>query len=316
MHYTKIAIQGYSYPLQAFFPLYPLVIWVAHLVLPLNAAFRINILLGIPMLFILDRLLQRVNISEKSRLNALVMFLAFPSAFFLQANYSETLFIIISGLALVFLLAKENTKVAQLKSALVGILLTLVKVSGVAIVPVILYSLIRSNKKQVIRAAALSAIPLIGIFSYFLYLNLTFGSYSLFFKAQAEWGRSIFQTGGFFLTNLIYYLMPIGYAIAVLDVSLYRRFSELLALLLVVTLLVLCRKKMPTELWLFSLFQLAIPVLTGSLLSFNRLVLLSYPVLLVGATLVKPKTQTIYLISAIPLQLLGIYFFMNGVFVG
>jgi hypothetical protein len=305
MHYIKIATIGYHFPLQAFFPFYPLVIKFFDLFLPLTFAYRINILL-------LGLCLAALYFYQKSY-KGLIVFLLFPTAFFLQANYTETLFILLAGLILLSL-RKGNFWFA----GLLGVLLTATKVSGVSISVVIFVAYLLHFPKpklaQLVKAVTFSLIPLLGIGLYFLYLHFAFGSLSIFFTSQAEWGRATSNISTNYLVN---YFIPIWKSIVTRDISIYRRVVELFTAFFAIILLVKSYKKIPVPDWLYSFSQVAIPLATGSFLSFNRLFLLAFPLILFFSDRLRStKSIPCYAVVAGLLQIFFIYLFLNGIFIG
>jgi len=313
-HYIKIALQGYSYPLQAFFPLYPLIVSFFAIFLPLTLAYRINVLLGFALVGVLYLFSMEMGLISATRKRVVVLFLAFPTAFFLQANYNETLFIIVAVIGLLFLSRRK-----YLLAAVLAGLLTAVKVSGLALSLVVVFSYIYHNKNNLVFPKILlyTVIGVSGILLYFLYLHSVFGSVDVFFEAQRSWGRissfhpiSILQ--GFYIYSLKFMA-----SVKTLDVALYRFISELLIFVGMLVLLVKSFGKLKLEFWVYSVLQVLIPLGTGSLLSFNRLSLLAFPIILWGASLVNSKKAVgLYVLVGISLQALGIYLFLNNVFVG
>ena len=151
-----------------------------------------------------------------------------------------------------------------------------------------------------------------------MYLHTQFGSYEIFFVAQEAWGREFVNQSSNVINYLANYLIPIYKAILVWDNSVFRRLNELLVTAFMGFWLIKSYKKIPLPVWLYSLLQVIIPISTGSFLSFNRLALLAYPVLLFGLF---HLTKNKYVFWAILLvmaadQFLSIYLFLNNVFVG
>jgi hypothetical protein len=149
------------------------------------------------------------------------------------------------------------------------------------------------------------------------YLNANYGSMTVFFNAQNEWGREVVRTNavtGYFFQG---YFKDLVKSVSRLDDSLFRRSNEIIFFVIGLVFLWLSRKVLRKELWLFSLLQIFIPVVSGTLLSFNRLVLLAFPVLFYGFNLISGKrifyyaTITVFII----LQLTGIYLFFNNIFI-
>lgn len=325
MHYIKIATQGYEFPLQAFFPLYPLLIKFFDYFLPLTLAYRVNAFLLLPLLLVSYYLMQFINISERNRIKVLVLFLVFPTGFFLQANYVEALYILLSAVGLLFLLKKK-----YFWAAIMAGLLSAVKISGISLGLIIAFFYIsditqgfKEWPKDFVRMIGKLLLILLlsfsGFFAYMYYLNTTYGSTTIFFEAQSEWGRQVAgaaaDSSSMFFQQ---YFKDLAKSFVNFDISLFRRLSEILLFVMVTVFLYLSRKSLRAELWLFSLLQVLIPFGSGTLLSFNRLALLAYPVLFFGFERVSQhkKLFCVTLATFIILQLAGIYLFFNNVFIG
>jgi hypothetical protein len=97
--FAQVAAQGYTHPAQAaFYPLYPL---LERLVSPLTAgdvALAGVLVSGVASLavFVLLRVLAERELGRPAARRALLYLLAFPTAFFLLAAYSESLFLALS----------------------------------------------------------------------------------------------------------------------------------------------------------------------------------------------------------------------------
>jgi hypothetical protein len=311
MHYTKIATLGYEFPLMAFFPLYPVLIILANLVLPLSLAYRMNIFLIFPMLVLLY-----ILAPKDRKFASLLLFLAYPAAFFIQANYTETVFIIISALGLLSIIKKK-----YLLAALFCAALTATKAVGISLPFVLAIALLVDYKsklftqpKLLFKALLLGVISVSGIIIYFSYLTYRYQTPMIYFEAQKEWGREIGES-----SHLVQRLFPPIYKENNNEYNkeVYRRILDPVVFALAIYLLIKSYKKINIYLWLFSLINVIIPFSTGSLLSFSRLFLLCYPLILYMSEILKKPWQ-LYLFSLITILLQGfaIYLFFNTMFVG
>lgn len=137
-HYINIAKNGYQTVGEpalfiVFYPLYPLFIKIAALITQ-DYNFS-SILVSIIGCFIASILLYELVILDFSKRVALlsVWFLnIFPTAYFLQASYSESVFLSVS-LATIFFLRKK----AFVKSGIFGFLSTLSRINGLLLLQVI-----------------------------------------------------------------------------------------------------------------------------------------------------------------------------------
>ena len=193
--YVSIATEGYRYegvplPSVAFFPLLPLLMrllgGLTGDVVPAGILISNVALLSAMML--LHRLVdQEFGSSTASR--AVWYMLIFPMSFFGSAIYTESLFLLFAIGA--FYAARRGHWWA---AALLGICLTLTRLVGIIIAPVLLvewFTQRRSNapaKPRVWGATAALLAPL-GLLAYMVYLRQTFGDPLAFMHATAAWAR-------------------------------------------------------------------------------------------------------------------------------
>ena len=317
-HYLSIATVGYDFPTQAFFPLYPLLLRVLDIFLPLTLAYRINAVLVLPLLFLLYRFTEMMGIAQEQRLTAVIGVLFFPTSFFLQASYAETLFMLLSAGSLLYLL-KDRYGYAAVFAAFASA----TRPQGLALAPIIALSYLLRHRAQVrdlwvwMRAGVLGVVGSLGTLLYFLFLQVRFGSYTVFFDAQREWLRgtgtiieNVIGTIGEMVRMADYY---IG------DFPLIRRPTfDLFFLLTFILLAILLYKKMRWELYVFSLVQLLLPFLSGGIISMPRFMLSAFPFLLLGAAryLRTPTSLSSYIVLATVFQTVFIIMFVNNAFVG
>lgn len=306
-HYLKITQSGYSYPLQAFFPGYPLLLKTLDLFLPFTVIYKINVLLTLPMLIQLKALLIKMRFTERQILFGMIGFLSFPTSFFLQANYTETIYILISAWGLNLFLEKK-----YFKAAISGFFLSFIKITSAVFTLVFFISLIREFKKKLFtdqknfQYLLITALTLGGIVIYFSFLNFQFKDFMIFFKAQGEWGRA---------TQEIPFISEFQ------DIKkkfIFQKITEVLVFVFGIFLFIYSYKKIPLELYLFSILHFLIPLATGTFLSINRLFLLSFPVLIwFFANISKNKTiYWIFFLLFLTLQIVGLNLFIRGHFIG
>ena len=198
-HYQTLADVGYGpFPsLNAFQPLYPLLIRQA------NHVFGDSLVSGLVIanvasaagLWLFYRYV-RERYSPRTAGTALVLFLAFPTAFFLNLVYTEGLFLLLS-VAVLWGLASRRA-VPLLVAAGAAFLLPALRYVGVFIVAPMAVSLLgegvvwgRSLPRQVIAnmlrpRTLLLAAPLLGLAVYLLYMDAQVGDALAGFRAQEE----------------------------------------------------------------------------------------------------------------------------------
>lgn len=304
--YLQIVQGGYKYPLQAFFPGYPYFLKFLDLFLPFTIIYKVNIALSLFMLISLKKLLTKLDLTDTQIKYSLIGFLCFPTAFFLQANYTETLFILLSSLGLNYMFEKKE-KMATLW----GILLSFVKISSVVYSITFLFFLIKNwffNKKIMhkhnLYLLTLVGITFLGIIVYFSFLHFRYQDFFYFFKAQGEWGRG---------SQIV-----VPFTTEIKSKFIFQRITEVLVFLFGIFLFIYSFKKIPSELYLFSILNFLLPISTGTLLSINRLFLLCYPVLLYSLAKFSEKKVVYYSVVAIflILQIIGLNLYIKGHFIG
>lgn len=304
--YLQIAQNGYKFPLQAFFPGYPYLLKFLDIFLPFTIVYKVNVVLSLFLLISLKKLLTKLSLTDKQIKYSLIGFLCFPTAFYLQANYTETLFILLSSLGLNYMFEKKEKM-----TAFYGFLLSFVKISSVVYSVTFLFFLIKNNffDKKIINKRnfyflSLIGLTFLGIIIYFSYLHFRYQDFFYFFKAQAEWGRDSQFIALF--------------SFEIKSKFIFQRITEVLVFLFGIFLFIYTFKKIPSELYLFSILNFLLPLSTGTLLSINRLFLLSYPVLLYSLAKFSEKKRLYYSIVVIfiILQIIGLNLYIKGHFIG
>ena len=306
-HYLKIVQSGYSYPLQAFFPGYPLLLKFLDLFLPFTLIYKINIFLTLPLIIQLKNLLQKMKFNENEIFYSIIAFLSFPTSFFLQANYTEALYILISAWGLNLLLEKNYSK-----TAFAGFLLSFVKITSTVFSLVFLIELIKEFKSKLFlnlknwKNLIFVFITFLGIIFYFSFLQYQFRDFTIFFKAQGEWGRA---------TQVIPFISEFQ---VIKSKFIFQKTTEVLVFLFGIFLFIYSYKKIPQPLYLFSILHFLIPLATGTFLSINRLFLLSFPVLIWFFADIYKRKNIFWIIVSIMIlvQITGIALFIKGHFIG
>ena len=191
--YIKIASNGYAGTdgSVAFFPLYPLLVrW-------LGVPFRNNLvisgmLVSLVCFFVAVWLLYRLvarDFGDRVAYRTVWFISIFPTAFYWQAVYSESLFLMLS-VACVMWAREERWKLA----GLAGLLAVLTRSAGfLLLVPMtICYFEQRDWKLRRIDAQSASLLMVVeGLMVWMAYLSLGFGRPLLFAQVQDQWRRSL-----------------------------------------------------------------------------------------------------------------------------
>lgn len=317
VHYLNIARWGYSMYEQAFFPLYPLFIsllsnlYSNHLVIGLLMS-NISYLFGIYLLY----LFLKNYLSGDKIFWILILLAAFPTSFFFGAVYTEGLFLFFSAGYLLFVKRKNI-----LISLLFGICAALTRNIGIFLVIPAIFILLE-NKKSIKTRGMFLLGPLFGLGLYSLYLFKTVGDPLFFYHSLPAFGVNksdsiilLPQVVFRYLKIFITFDFNFQYFIAVLELTVFAS--------VVLTILYFLRKrwdyvkknKVFLGLTIFSLIQIVLPSMTGTLSSIPRysLFALSFFIFLsfIERNYIKNFIFVIFLIFHI--ILLG--FFVQGYFV-
>lgn len=191
--YLKIAEKGYEYTPGkmsniAFFPLYPALIALISklpLLTPALAGWIIStIALSLGLIFFY-KLLTKFH-PNLDPLEPIILLLIFPTAFFLNSVYTESLFLMLSIIFFYFLLQRKFMIAAIFVS-----LASLSRLNGLFLLAPFIFEYLKIyGIKRFFNINLLSfMIAPLGIFAFMLYQYLQFNEPRAFFKAQMEWGR-------------------------------------------------------------------------------------------------------------------------------
>ena len=189
--YIKIASYGYAGAdgTAAFFPLYPLIVrWVG---VPLGnnlvaAGVLVSVVTYLVGVYLLYRLVE-LDFGPRIAYRTAWFLSIFPTAFFFQAVYSESLFLMLSTACLLW-----SRQGRWRRAGLAGLLATLTRSTGfMLLVPMVIFYLEQRDwkwRRLDSDAASLLMIPE-GLMVWMAYLSLGFGKPLLFASAQDNWRR-------------------------------------------------------------------------------------------------------------------------------
>jgi hypothetical protein len=289
--FVRIAEHGYDRTSAAFAPLYPgLVAVVGH------AFFGHYVLAGVVVslactlgaLVLLYRVAEQRLGADGARRTLLYLAL-FPTALFLQAVYSESLFLLLALGA--FALAERGRFGA---AGVTTGLAILARLAGVALLPAIALLAWRSRDRTRALAGLSLAIPVAA--SYPLVLWNQIGDPWAFAHAQDEWHRHVSRAGPFGgVWAALVHWTPSG---AGIDHAVAVNAEDLAFLLLFVALSVVVWRRFGAAYGLFAVASLAIPLSYPSsrwpLLSLPRFGLVVFPFFLALAAITtgRPRLHT------------------------
>ncbi len=337
-HYVALAADGYLQPpanaSPAFFPLYPLLIrgfaalFGGPLSQPaLSAWGPLVSLLALPFALYFVYRVAEDGWGERAARVAVLSLALFPTSFFFNAAYTESLFLALSAGSLWALRVRRDLLLACLLAGLA----TATRNVGVFLLVPLAYEWLRNARGYGWRGVYLALAPS-GLALYAAYLWWRFGDPLLFYTQQSRWGRE--ATGP--LDTLLGALTRGGQGIAGLfsprlwaDPSLGRVADALAAtnntynlifLGLALALLVAGLKVLPPDLSAYSLLLILPPTLFGTpqgpLMGLPRYVLVAFPLFIVlGALLRDRRPLTVWLAASAAFSLVLCALFVTWRFV-
>lgn len=303
--YTGIALKGYEFPQQAFFPLWPLLIKAVTLAgLSVETSLYILTLIFSLTTFILFYLLAVKILSKKEAKYALLLFCAYPTSMFLISGYTESAFLTFTLLA--FLLLEKGNYIA---ASLIGGLASFTRLVGTAVA----LSFLTINSK-VTKRLLYFFLCLWGFMAYAVYLFVNYKDPFYFMKAGQAWCEVSGRCGLAFPLSPLYY-----YAKFIVEGWIEPNFTSItdfLAPVIFIFLLYFVFKKLGLRYFIYSLTVILIPLVSGSTVGMVRYVLVAFPVFYVLPGLLRSKVIIfIVCVLLLLLQLRFIAYYTNKMWV-
>ncbi|MDD5396569.1 MAG: hypothetical protein PHW24_00745 [Candidatus Moranbacteria bacterium] len=281
--YTSIARHGYTFSTEknssiAFFPLYPLAIKATNFIVRLRddrVSFGLNIMFSLLMAVYLYRLALFDHSKTVSR-NVVAAVLFFPPAYFLLSGYPEALFVLLGVLSLYF-----GRKNKWLMAGIVSALLAITKPYGIFMMPTLLclYAEMHDWDWRIF-FKKFSWTPLlfpISTFSGFVAFNyFKFGNPLAFLATQQTWGRSLGSPLTALAMEAKFYLLDSN----IFTGSNFPYVIYLSSLVFSIFALTLSWKNVKKSYLVFPVLLLTSAFLTGTLTSWDRYMLLGFPILI------------------------------------
>lgn len=319
IHYLFIAGNGYTNNF-GFFPLYPILIKTLSIIFGANTSFDLayffsaffisNIALFLTLIVFYKLLLLDYN--EKQTRQTLLALLVFPTSFFFGSLYSESLFLLFLFLSFYFARKKQWVLVS-----IFGIFLTLTRLVGICIFPILLYEFFRVQKKPLskIPKSGLWVIPL-GLIGYSIYNYIAQKDFLYFINAQGNFANNRSVDTIVFFPQTIYRYIKILINNSYLQFEWWVALLELGSFVFVLTMLyIVWKKKVHSSYVLFSLIAIIVPASSGTFSALPRYILVAFPMYIVLGLI---KNRVIrFLIFSIFISLLFIllFFFSKGYFI-
>jgi hypothetical protein len=314
-HYVALALDGYfqapRYVSPAFFPMYPLLVRSFSEVFggsPSKEALSywgpLLSLLFLPFAFYFIYEIARQGWGERAAKGTILALAFFPTAFFLNAAYTESLFLALSAGSLWAIRVKRNLLLACILAGLA----TATRNVGIFLVAPLMYEWIAQGglkePRERWRGLYLAFAPS-GLIVYMGYLWIKFGDPLLFYSSQKYWKRE--ATGPLDTANRAWATAVEGVGM-LSDSRLWAHpsvqnfadhleransFCNLAFLIFAVVVLLAGVRKLPLSLTIYSLLLFVPPALFGTpdvpLMGIPRYVLVAFPVFIVLGLLARRK---------------------------
>jgi hypothetical protein len=293
VHYLTIMEKGYigTGLIQAFFPVYPLLsegFGDLTGIQRLSSGLLISLLASAGLVLLLWHWAKYMT-NERVAYWAVGSLLLFPTAFFLRAFYSESVFLCLCLGSLLCLTQKSYTWAAVLAGIASG-----TRIVGVGLAPALLLGWYVDQKislpklaKKVPQLALWGALSISGLVSFMYYLWQEFGDPLFFLHVQNEFGSGRSESLVFF-PQVWWRALKIVLTYQAYDARFFTYFQEFFLTTFIILLLVWgwWRVRKVHKWWpsfLFASIALLLPTLTGTFSSMSRYALAAFPVLVFWA---------------------------------
>jgi len=275
-HYLRIASEGYNlkYNDMAFFPLFPLLVRIfGNLAGYKLAAYLINTFALVGGLIGFYKLV-KIDFSERAAWRSIFYLLLFPTAIFLTAYYTESLFLFLAIWNFYFVrIRKWRT------AGIFGFFAALIRIEGIILFIFMLFEYlqeIKFNFKEIRNNIFYCLAPLLGLSVYAIFLKLKFGDPFLFLKAQSAWDKHFtfpWESIGDYITTLFWFKMA--------TTPFYlSRFFDLVFFSLSLIFGTAVLLKLRISYGLYIIFSILMVSFSADLASTNRRSILLFPILI------------------------------------
>jgi hypothetical protein len=301
IHYLRLVYHAYTdMGSQAFFPAYPLL--VRTLTFGVFDPLYIAIILNFSLLLATFKLV-------KASPRFLLLFLTFPTSFFLLANYTESLFVFFVVLFFTFLRQKRF-----FWAALVAGLASGTRVVGIFLAASLLIELLQSRQNWW-RIGSYLLLTSAGLFGYMLFLTLRYHNPLMFVHVQTMFGAGRSGSTIILLPQVLYRYAHMLATTPPTSLGFIRSAWELLTFLLACLALALSWRRLRLSAAIFCACVILFPSLSGTLSSFPRYALVAIPLFIAFSQSLSGKWLA--LISALQyvMLIISVAWFVQGIFV-
>jgi Gpi18-like mannosyltransferase len=269
-----------------FFPAYSIAIRTLTFITgnSVLSGFLISNVCALLFLYFFLRLASKFMSSENA-VNAAILYIVFPTSFFLSAVYAESMFL--AAIVAAFLYIEERKILPALIACAIAVL---ARPQGALALPALLWLAWRKFETgRLIGSAGILAAICIPLAGYLMYIDHTFGSMSWISQSQTYWRGEMkypfYAFVRFFENNIAIH----GQHNSLIDFT----FAMVQIIVLAFSF-----RRIPLPYTLYSLIALLFP-LSSSLFSFSRLCLANFPFFLVLPPLLGRWNLPVQIFSAI-----------------
>ena len=281
--YTTIAQHGYTFSTEknssiAFFPLYSITLKAASYIMPLRLD-KISLILNIVFTILSIAYLYRLalfDFSEKVSRNIVLTILFFPPTYFFLSGYPDVLFVLLGILSLYY-----GRKKQWLLAGLFSALLAVTKPYGIFMMPTLLFLYLDSHSwswkiffKKINWMPLL--LPLLTFGGFVLFNYLKFGNPLAFLATQQTWGRSLGSPISALMAEFKFYFIENK----IFTGSNFPYVIYLCSFFFSIFALISSWKNINKIYLVYSFLLLTSAFLTGTLTSWERYMLLGFPILM------------------------------------
>lgn len=322
--FLDIARLSYGAPLKTsayiFFPLFPILIGQLAALIPnyLASGLVIVHLSLIFALYFLYRLV-RLDHSEQTAKNTLILLMLFPTAFFFGAVYSESFFLLLVVLSF-YLVRRQRFFLA----CFLAMFASATRFAGIFLWPALIWEIWQGHSKRTKKEGVDStlvwlALPPLGLLAYMKYLLVNTSDALIFLKTSPDFGPNLvinklillhqvlFRYGKMIVLsgrdNPLYYLILLEFVIGIL----------------LLVLSVIAFRKLRRSYAIFTLLSYLVPTFTGTLAGMSRFALTIFPVFILLSLWYekqKPMIRKIYILTNIIISIFLIAYFTRGYYIG
>jgi len=285
-----------------FFPLYPFLIKLVSFLMAGNvvlAGWFLSSLFLFLSLFYLFKIVKEFH-QEVSPDRAIIALLIFPTAFFFNAVYTESLFLFLSLLTFYY-----SLKGRFLSAGIFGLLASLTRVTGLLLLVPVFWEYLRRHQFKIKSVLTAKFLPVMlvpfGTLGFFLYHYFRFGDFLLFFRIQEEWGRKLWTW-----KESVELLTNPSVANFALDVF----------FVLVIILAIYFIFKIRFSYGLYVLATVLLPLSTGTMMSIGRYILVLFPIYILSASIKNKFVWQAWAFTSVLLMALYTILFVNNYWAG